>query len=116
MPGAEDDSTTCSVTSAVEGDAPPTPSGRMTKIPGSCSSVPASALAAGPLRRIRSPVEWCPLRLIDSLREAPADLRVGGGARQPAPENRMERLQSRRAVARDLGRAQGEEPGAHLHR
>ena len=28
----------------------------------------------------------------------------------------MERLQARRAVARDLGRPQREEPGAHLHR
>src|SRR3954469_14666560 len=106
MPGADDDSTTCSATSAVDGDGSLVASGRMTEIPGSCSSVAASPLAAGPLRRTRRPLAWCPLRLIDGLREVADDLGVGGVGRQPAAEDRAERLQARLAVARDLGRPQ----------
>src|SRR3954454_17359959 len=115
MPGADDDSTTWSVTSAVEGDCPPTASGRMTEIPGSCSSVGKSVLAAGPLSRIRRPAGWCPLRLIDGLRERAADLAVCCVRGQAASEDRMERLQAGLAAAWRLGGPQREEPGAHLH-
>ena len=84
--------------------------------PGSCSSVAATPLAAGPLSRTRSAVAGGRYGPSTASGKSPM-ICVGGVARgQSAAEERVQRLEARRAVARGRGRPQREEPGAHLHR